>query len=97
MSRYIDAEQIRYRYLPIPAIGDLFVTKLDIQKIQTADVENVRHGRWIKNERYVYDSEDNPVAKIGEDFTCSECGRVSLREEPYCHCGAKMLFSEDLY
>lgn len=91
MSRFIDAEKIQYRYLPIPAVGDMFATKLDILKVPTEEVERVRHGKWIKNERYVYDSEDKPVAKIGEDFTCSECGRISVREEPYCHCGAKML------
>jgi len=90
MPRYIDAEQIQYRFLPIPAVGDMFATKLDILKIPTADVEKVRHAKWIKNERYVCDSEDKPVVKIGEDFTCSECSRISKNEEPYCHCGAKM-------
>ena len=25
-----------------------------------------------------------------EHYTCSECGRVVLDLEPYCHCGAKM-------
>lgn len=92
MSRYIDADSIQYRHLPVPTNEpfSMYATRFDISQIPTADVEEVRHGKWIKNERYVYDSEDNPVAKIGEDFTCSECHRISVREEPYCHCGAKM-------
>lgn len=48
-----------------------------------ADVAPVVHGRWISflggdhimPERY---------------YRCSRCGRVESRQEPYCHCGAKM-------
>lgn len=25
-----------------------------------------------------------------EHYVCSECGRIALALEPYCHCGAKM-------
>ena len=28
--------------------------------------------------------------KIITSFRCSLCGREELKEEPYCHCGARM-------
>lgn len=40
------------------------------------EIEQVRHGEWI----YV-----NPF-----EYHCAVCGRIELKEEPYCHCGAKM-------
>jgi hypothetical protein len=54
-----------------------------IDSIPAADVAPVVHGRWISflggdhimPERY---------------YRCSRCGRVESRQEPYCHCGAKM-------
>ncbi len=51
-----------------------------IDNAPTADVEPVRHGRWVKIDDYV--------------VTCSECGRLEKRLDalsyPHCHCGAKM-------
>lgn len=41
----------------------------------TADVAEVRHGKWIDKETC---------------YVCSLCGRVERVKEPYCHCGAKM-------
>lgn len=54
-----------------------------LENIPSADVAPVVHGRWISflggdhimPERY---------------YRCSRCGRVESRQEPYCHCGAKM-------
>ena len=90
MPRYIDADQIQYHYLPIPAIGDMYVAKLDIMKIPTADVEKIIHGSWIKKDIFVCSSDGHPIVKFGERYTCSICGRVEDKSEPYCHCGAKM-------
>lgn len=51
-----------------------------IEDCPTADVQEVKHGRWIK-------WDDNVVM-------CSECGKLEKRlpalSYPYCHCGAKM-------
>ena len=47
MSKYIDTDNIEYHYLPIPAIGDTYVTKKEIDDIPAADVEEVRHGKWV--------------------------------------------------
>lgn len=57
--------------------------EFEIEDAPAADVAPVVHGRWISflggdhimPERY---------------YRCSRCGRVESRQEPYCHCGAKM-------
>lgn len=51
-----------------------------VASLTSADVEPVRHGEWIckTNEHNYF------------EFHCSLCGRIEEKEEPYCHCGAKM-------
>lgn len=65
-------------------LADYERSGLDPEEIsQTADVEPVRHGRWIVTGAAQYF-----LAK------CSVCGRIEdrrrINEYPYCHCGAKM-------
>ena len=56
-----------------------------IKSISAADVEPVRHGRWIEKQ------EKDTFAGYLYSYECSECGRVEQRKEPYCpKCGAKM-------
>ncbi len=86
MSRYIDAEKIKYtEYIN----GDVTVSKDLVEKIPTADVQEVRHGKWIyRGHHEIY----------GHAFECSICERYLFanskehvyEEYPYCHCGAKM-------
>ena len=46
MSRYIDAEKIKYtEYIN----GDVTVSKDLVEKIPTADVVEVKHGEWIED------------------------------------------------
>nr|DAN10114.1 MAG TPA: Transcription initiation factor IIE, alpha FINGER, Transcription [Caudoviricetes sp.] len=76
MSRYIDAEKIKYtEYIN----GDVTVSKDLVEKIPTADVQEVRHGKWGKS-------------LFAQDFfRCSLCSSVWNRKFEYCpHCGAKM-------
>lgn len=55
-----------------------------INKIPAADVEPVRHGRWIEQEKYTF----------GVMYDCSICGNRILdngHSWNYCpNCGAKM-------
>lgn len=55
----------------------------DIKRQPAADVQPVRHGRWI-----IADDVENFIA------ICSECGRTEdsrdIKDMPYCHCGARM-------
>lgn len=56
----------------------------ELMKIPAADVEPVRHGKWIICKTY------NPAFK---GFECSECGAQfqGYRPDNYCgNCGAKM-------
>ena len=94
MPRYIDADLIDYNEICVPMLDGMIVRtkKLDglyaqqkyIEKIPTADVQEVKHGRW---------------AHLGEDeWYCTCCGFVITTEgsweepaEKYCsNCGAKM-------
>lgn len=51
-----------------------------------ADVEEVKHGEWILTKtEFGWNGSEYPA-----EYTCSVCGRKEEKEEPYCHCGAKM-------
>lgn len=66
-----------------------------INQFPSADVMEVRHGKWGEYDKYICSSDDKPVAKIGVIYVCSECGREEPHKEPYCHCGAKMDKGDD--
>lgn len=55
----------------------------DLCYIPVADVQPVKHGRWI-----ITDDVEHFIA------VCSECGRTEdsrcIKDMPYCHCGARM-------
>lgn len=61
----------------------------DLADVPAADVEEVRHGKWI----YMGHHE-----MMGHAFECSVCKRWMftnfkkhvVEDQPYCHCGAKM-------
>lgn len=66
-----------------------------IDNAPTADVEEVRHAKWIYKGHH---------EMMGHVFECSVCGRWRfanstehvIEEYPYCHCGAKMESVEGL-
>ena len=69
--------------------GDMFQL---VRKASAADVEPVRHGKWIEKRRGAKSPEgyyywNTPLTHV---FVCSECGRQEDKREPYCNCGAKM-------
>ena len=82
MARYIDKDKIPY-YLDTseeaPMEGRKIAFKSDVDKIPTADVEEVKHGEWIED---------------GDYQVCSVCGEEHHWDEyraTYCDaCGAKM-------
>ena len=94
MPRYIDAEHLKdyiKQYWVIT--GQMMISTLDNIIIPTADVQEVKHGHWIKS----------PECPEEYDI-CSVCGlndkhRIRANQEhpafeslpPYCKwCGAKM-------
>lgn len=68
--------------------GDMLVKAID--DMPAADVQEVRHGKWIDTEPK-YDYENHCAAH----YQCSECGRRTgikqTRTYKYCpRCGARM-------
>lgn len=77
MPRYIDAEKIKYtEYIN----GDVTVSKDLVEKIPTADVQEIRHGSWK------FDRFGNAWCSV-----CHHCGSNDAEVSDYCpNCGAKM-------
>lgn len=69
-----------------------------VKGLPTADVAEVRHGKWIRNERNIPKMREFHEKGIGLSmsemsifWTCSECGMWGHRIDKYCsECGAKM-------
>lgn len=101
MSRYIDEDRLysnieeKYKV----AQGDARKAYNDVLdticEIPTADVQEVKHAKWIYCGHHEFH---------GHVFECSVCGRYLFAnskedvywEYPYCHCGAKMESVEGL-
>ncbi len=81
MAKYIDAESLIAELKSAGAICDFGAFLIERQP--TADVQEVKHGRWIK---------EKPSALV--HWHCSVCGDCYYLDEPnaeYCpRCGAKM-------
>lgn len=83
MSRYIDADELMVtlsKDLPYKAS-----VKRVLMQAPEADVVEVRHGEWIKQEDY--------LTIYGKDilYVCSECTAKYTDMSNYCpYCGAKM-------
>lgn len=101
MSRYIDEDRLysnieeKYKVAQGDA-REAYNDVLDtICEIPTADVQEVRHAKWIYCGHHEFH---------GHVFECSVCGRYLFAnskedvywEYPYCHCGAKMESVEGL-
>ena len=88
MARYIDADKIPYCAKTDPFLKRrIYTTPEMVASVPTADVEKIKHGHWIKRNNPNFSIFDNSTENI---FICSECGREEGKNEPYCHCGAKM-------
>ena len=100
MPNYIDRDILLEELDEMKIEGDEYYKGLGMAKRivcdqQTADVEEVRRGKWIYRSYH-------PM--MGHAFECSVCKRWTLtmfqksvvEEYPYCHCGAKMESVEGL-
>ena len=75
--------------------GDYVAAWSEIVQLPAADVAEVRHGRWNPEIHHTYipveyDQNGDPILHEYTSFRCSLCGREEPKEEPYCHCGARM-------
>lgn len=89
MARYIDASKLMRR-IETEAMRwgeeyDLSQIMGDIEDFPTADVAEVKHGKWIEQVRWI--REDRTVMH----YQCSLCDVYTAKELNYCpNCGAKM-------
>lgn len=93
MKEYI--ERVTALNALIRALGYCQCANDVITRIPAADVAEVRHGRWNPEIHHTYipveyDQNGDPILHEYTSFRCSLCGREELKEEPYCHCGARM-------
>lgn len=94
MSRYIDADKAKNGIMKFVneygEIVGMFVNDFNILLERcAADVQEVRHGRWIE--------QNNHDWEYSKEYRCSECGKYRLVTIPkgwnwhYCpNCGALM-------
>ena len=93
MREYI--ERVTALNALIRALGYCQCANDVITRIPAADVAEVRHGRWNPEIHHTYipveyDQNGDPILHEYTSFRCSLCGREEPKEEPYCHCGARM-------
>ena len=83
MSRYIDADNAKI-YLSKSA-GE------QLDRVPTADVQEVKHGQWIKKNNPMFSPFDDTTEHI---YICNQCGyedRHKTTAKNFCsNCGAKM-------
>ena len=90
MPRYFDADKIELKGISVfdqnlEVLIPLSDVRKALQMTPTADVQEVRHGRWISND----------LGGYKWAYYCSECGWVDgypfNDRHKYCpNCGAKM-------
>lgn len=66
-----------------------------IDNAPTADVEEVRHGKWIYRGNN-WKMEHVFECSVCERWMCTGFPEYVVEEYPYCHCGAKMESIEGL-
>ncbi len=92
MPKYAEVELVKRELDGIGNVhgGIIAAIKSIIDDIPAADVEEVRHGKWIplKKKKHWADTETISTDIVG--FYCSECGAEEKFKYRYCHCGAKM-------
>ena len=95
MAEYINRQAVLNHKRKMQGFGftqeddfwDFAVLVEDIEKIPTADVQEVKHGRWIEKTRH----EHYPSGKEYISLYCSICGKKVDEYFDYCpNCGARM-------
>lgn len=100
-KEYIDREALKNRihctkeglfFTNFKTYIDFDVVRKAVLETPVADVEEVRHGRWIETRRVQKSPEGYYYwnTSLTRVYVCSECGRHEDKKEPYCNCGAKM-------
>ena len=93
MSRYVDADKIKYTNFQYGIVPTSVLTNIafkeDIEKLSTADVAPVVHAHWIKQDQ----TKNERSFLTLSNLKCSnpKCGKEFHLNTDFCpHCGAKM-------
>lgn len=94
MSDYISRDEIFSVWRSMPKPASISSLTDAINRTPAADVEPVRHGRWVVDypDGTIY--EGAALRLMFALITCSECGQtfelMRIGKARYCTCGAKM-------
>lgn len=77
----------------LATIEDILGDEYELDRLR--ELVEVRHGRWVPEIHHTYlpveyDDAGGPILHEYTSYRCSLCGREEAKEEPYCHCGARM-------
>lgn len=63
-----------------------------LENLPVADVQEVKHGKWIKKRYQIYECSRCKRSVYLEGLNVTDENEIKLLKElyPYCHCGAKM-------
>lgn len=91
MSRYIDADELHIAAMDTEfyyAADEDVVLEL-INQQPTAEVQEVKHGKWVKHHEHI-NLADGTV-KEWDNYYCAECKTPQSYLSKYCpECGVKM-------
>ena len=96
MNDYISREEVLKKFFERGSGYINVLTSRDmINKIPAADVQPVKHGRWIDIYEYCEERDLRPTG-LGVYYWCSECGEAEKKTSDFCpNCGARMDLKED--
>ena len=91
MNDYISREEVLKKFFERGSGYINVLTSRDmINKIPAADVQPVKHGRWIDIYEYCEERDLRPTG-LGVYYWCSECGEAEKKTSDFCpNCGARM-------
>lgn len=99
MARYIDAElALKLKDEKTNLCYDLYDLEDFLEEVPTADVVEMKHGYFIRNERNIpkmREFHENGIATSMSEksifYTCSCCGSWASLSQKFCsECGVKM-------
>lgn len=91
MPRYVDKDWLLERAIPMGWSTPKWVSDILIEDAPTADVVEVRHGKWEIYDSYKQTIDGRTFDGWCECSNCQTMFKTEMSEANYCpYCGAKM-------
>lgn len=89
--RYIGDEKVKQKMLLEGFIKNISIDEF-VDSIPSEDVEEVKHGKWIKKRHQIYECSrcKRSIYLEGLNVTDENEAKLLRKLYPYCHCGAIM-------